>query len=215
MPGHVGYTCKVSRVCTQQQHDGEGHAPAQGRQHLRQVLRPHLQTKGEAKPKSISSDFFHCPLLTVHMVRNTWRKGRRLRRRGGRGWLGRLRRGTGRGWQVTSLSGLARDMRSSACRRGGEDEGRDGAAGPGVQLLLPQDRGDCWHRSRLHYLLVICNYFTIGMFKMFYHSFKVKFKILDWATLRNHFLCNLCPTLVKNPLHWQLCSARGWRSPGE
>ena len=39
----------MSRVCTQQQHDGEGHAPAQGRQHLRQVLRPHLQAKGEAK----------------------------------------------------------------------------------------------------------------------------------------------------------------------
>ena len=35
------------------------------------------------------------------MIRSTWRKGRRLRRRGGLGWLWRLRRGTGRGWQVT------------------------------------------------------------------------------------------------------------------
>ena len=188
----------MSRVCTQQQHDGEGHAPAQRRQHLRQVLRPHLQTKGEAKPKSISSDFSHCP-LRLTMVRSTWRKGRRLRRRGGLGWLGRLRRGTGRGWQVTSMSVLARDMRSSACRRGGEDQGGDGAAGPRVQLLLPQDRGDCWHCSRLHYLFVICNYFIIGVFKMFITA--LKFRILDWATPGNHFLCNLCPTPVKNPLH--------------
>ena len=188
MPGHVRYTCDVSRVCTQQQHDGEGHAPAQRRQHLRQVLRPHLQTKGEAR-------IIVTIIPLTAMIRSTWRKGRRHRRRGGRGWLGRLRRGTGRGWQVTSMSGLARLMRSSGCRGGGGD----GAAGPRVQLLLPQDRGDCWHRSRLHYLFVICNYFIIGVFKMFITA--LKFRILDWATPGNHFLCNLCPTLVKNPLY--------------